>query len=215
MNKTKLCAFLLAMLLLVAIPLTGSAASLGLTTGTPIITAGSTSVEYLDDVGFGADLTNAFSLDTSVTAVDSVTFAGPADLTFTFFGFNPLDPMDLTLPYSPSGGFDIVDDGSVFLQGDAVIDVGFREDAIEIQFGNLSGTGASIFGDSILLEVLFADPLGDPNPFNALQANAYDASVTVSNVVPTPIPIPIPVLPMFLSPLIAFGWLGRKHRSRG
>lgn len=45
--------------------------------------------------------------------------------------------------------------------------MGFTEDVIELQFGNLSGSGAGSFGASVLALISFDDPLG-ANPFRTI-----------------------------------------------
>jgi len=205
-KKMTFLAALLAGALACAAPIQGFAASLGLTTGSPTLEASLASVDYLV---FDSD----GDLSTSGAAVDSSVGVSPTGFTELGFGVG----FSLTDPLSGfDGGFEVVDEDLIdplFLGGD-LIAVGYTEDVFEFQFGNLVGSAAGDFGDSVLMVVTLFDSLGD-NPFAGLSdGEFYDASIIVSSVVPSPVPIPA-ALPLFLSALVGFGWLGRKQRSKG
>jgi len=191
--------------LVCAAPIQGFAASLGLTTGSPTLEA---SLAFIDYIDFDPD----GDLSTFGAEVDSSVGVSPTGFTELSFGVG----FSLTDPTSDfTGGFDVFDDDGFgfFLSGD-LIAVGYTEDVFEFQFGNLVGSAAADFGDSVLMVVTLFDSLGD-NPFAGLvDFESYGASISVSSVVPSAVPIPA-ALPLFLSAIAGLGWLGRKQRSKG
>ena len=109
------------------------------------------------------------------------------------------------------GGFDVLDDDGEFLAGD-ILAVGFTQDVIEFQFGNLSGAGAGDFGTSVLALIAFDDPLG-PDPFRAFtDGDLLSASITISRVAAvTPVPLPAG-LPLLLTGALGLGLLRRRAK---
>ncbi|MEO9514404.1 MAG: hypothetical protein ABJH45_21575 [Paracoccaceae bacterium] len=167
-----------------------SAATLGLTTEAPSLSSSTAIIDFLD-IDPDGDLS---TFGAEVDATESVTSVG-----FTEIGFgvgyalaNPIGDF--------SGGFDIFDGNGEFLAGD-LLAVGFAEDVIEFQFGNLTGSGARDFGSSVLALIAFDDPLG-LSPFDGFfDSDSLSASITISNVVDTsPAQVPLPAgLPLILT----------------
>jgi len=122
-----------------------------------------------------------------VDGADGVAPDGDTALNFAI-GYDLADPTG-----SFFGGFGILDESGEFLRGD-VIAVGYTENVVEFQFGNLEGAAANEFGASVLMEIMFSDPLGD-NPFASFaDATLYRAAITVSDVAPIPLPAGLPLL---------------------
>ncbi len=166
-----------------------AAATLGLTTGAPSFSSSTAFIDFLDFDPDG-DL-STFGVE--VVATDGVTPVGLTEIGFGI-GYSLADPTG-----DFSGGFDIFDEDGEFLAGD-LLAVGFTEDVIEFEFGNLTGSGAGDFGASVLALIAFDDPLG-MNPFNGfLDGDSLGASITVLNVVDTSVaPVPLPAgLPLLL-----------------
>ena len=140
------------------VELTGSAsaASLGIPKGDPLVSASDASVDFLDFSPIG-DLSSFGWVASEFTGVS---FNGVAIIGFGV-SYSLADPTS-----DISGGFDIEDDDGVFLSGELYA-LGYSEDMIELQFDSLSGGGSSLFGKSILMEILFKDPLGSA-PFLGL-----------------------------------------------
>jgi len=176
-----------------------SAATLGLATQTPSLTISSAAVEYLE-FGPSGDLS---TFDPKVTSAVGVSPVGFTTLGLGV-GFSTDDPTtELT------GGFDVLDDDGFFLGGD-LIAVGFTEDVIELQFGNLDGSAANLFGSSVLALIAFEDPLG-ANPFAALlDGDSLWASISLSKVAVAPVPLPAG-LPLLLAGLAGMAMV-RKRR---
>lgn len=169
------------------------AASLGLTTSDPTMEASLAFVDYLE---FGPD-GDLSTFGAEVDSSNGISTSGITELGFGF-GFETSDPTN-----TASGGFDIEDANGLVLAGD-LIAIGFTEDVIEAQFGNLSGSEAELFGSSILATISFADPLG-LNPFAKMNdGDFFEATVLISNVGGTtvvPVPASLPLL------LLGFGGL--------
>ncbi len=168
-----------------------TAATLGLTTDSPRLGASDALMDYFEFSTDG-DLSSFGSLIDSAVGVSP---AGLAEISFGF-GFDLLNPT-----VGGSGGFDIFDNSGIFLAGD-LLAVGFREDLIELQFNNLTGFSASSFNASVLLEVLFDEPLG-LNPFESLSdGSTYSGQLHLSNVISA-----VPVPATFYLMLLALGLL--------
>ncbi len=183
------------------------ASTLGLTTDTPSLSASLASIDYFD---FGPDA----ELLTDLPEVDSLDGVSPNGFTTVDFvvGFSTLDPSD-TSDFAFGGFFDVSDDDGQFLVGD-LFAIGFSENVIELQFNNLSGSGAGSFGTSVLALIAFSDPLG-ANPFTSLfDGDSLAASITISNVQDVSVaPIPLPGgMPLLLAGLGGFALL--RHRRR-
>lgn len=176
------------------------AASLGLATTTPSIAADAATVEV---ILFGS-LSELFTFDAEVTSIRGFTPTGDVTLSLAI-GFDEADPLG-----TASGGFDVFDDNGEVLAGDLVA-VGFGDSALEFEFGLLSGGNAGLFGSTVLMTVLFDDPLGT-DPFGALfDGAALDASITVENVVSAVVPAPLS-LPLLATALA--GLVGARRFSR-
>ncbi|PTX55455.1 putative secreted protein [Litoreibacter ponti] len=180
-----------------------SAATLGLTTGDPELTAGIADFDYLVFETDGDLSTFGATVDEAI----GVSLNGDGFLSIAF-GFLLSDPTN-----DFSGGFDVQDDDGEFLAGD-LIAVGFTENQIELQFGGLSGSGAGNFNDTVLAFITFSDPLGT-NPFNAfVDQDFLAASVTVQNVIDPVNPIPLPAgLPLLLGGLGILAFARRARRG--
>ncbi|MCQ8129626.1 PEP-CTERM sorting domain-containing protein [Methylomonas rivi] len=182
-----------------AMPNFSSAATLGLTTSDPILGVSSTFFDYFEFAPDG-------DLSTFLADVDSA--SGISTTGFTTLdlgiGFSLADPTT-----GATGGFGIYDDTGLFLSGD-LLAVGFTENIIELQFNNLTGTGAGSFGTSILALINFDDPLG-PEPFAGLvDGSFYSSSVSVANVQdPATVPVP-PTLLLLASGLFGMGWAKKR-----
>lgn len=200
-KKTPLIAILLTSILACAFPMRGFTAPLGLTTSSPTLEVSFAFIDYFD---FGPD----GDLSTSGAEVVSAIDVFPSGFTELGFGvgFSLADPTS-----DFAGGFDVFDEAGFFLGGDLVA-VGFDTDAFEFQFGDLSGSAASDFGDSVLMAINVAS-LGN-NPFAGLvDGEFYEASITVSRVVSGTVPTPA-TLPLFLFASAGFGWIGRKRLTQ-
>ena len=176
----------------------GSAATLGLTTGDPTVTASGATVDYLEFVG--GNLSTFAAIDTT----SGISLGAFPQLSFGV-GFDLLDPTT-----GLSGGFGINDVSGQVLTGD-LIAVGFTDSVIELQFGNLMGSAVGDFGASVLATVSFSDALG-PNPFSSLvNFTRYGASITIANVQSDPIsPIPLPAgIWLLLAGIFSLGWARR------
>ncbi len=192
--KKIIYSILLTIALLFSIQLTVTAASLGLTTQSPTLGSSSVLVDYLE---FGTDGV-LLSFDSEIDSSSGVTPVG-----FTDLAFDASFPL-LTPTSGATGFFDIFDNGGQFLGdqflGGDLLAVGFTEDVIELQFGNLFGPAVGSFGSSVLALVTFDDPLG-PNPFNSfVDGDSYFASVSISNVasvVPEPNVLAILLIGLF------------------
>jgi hypothetical protein len=182
------------------------AATLGLTTEAPTLSSSSAFIDYLEFAPDG-DLSN---FGAEVDSTDGVSPNGFIEIGFGV-GFSLADPTT-----GLSGGFDIFDEDGFFLGGD-LFAVGFAEDVIELQFDNLSGSGAGLFGTSVLALIAFDNPLG-ANPLGSLvDGEFYSASVTISNVATsasTVAPIPLPAgLPLMLTGLASIVLLRRRGKA--
>jgi hypothetical protein len=183
-----------------------SAATLGLTTAPPTITAEEATVSYSESPdGTTGDLTSFLQVVTETAGLSD-------DLGFlsTTLDFLTADPMG-----TASGSF-IVDDAFLvpFLASFSLTDIGYEEDTIEVVFGDLEGPGADSFGDSVLLTMVFDDQtsLLGTNPFEDLVPGDYMATITVANIVDDTMAIPLPVsMPLLFG---AIGGLGLVSRSR-
>lgn len=167
-----------------------TAATLGLTTEAPSLSASGAVIDFFD---FGTD----GELLTNIPEVDGVDGVSPIGFTTIDFvvGFSTADPSD-TSDFAFGGFIDISDEDGQFLVGDLAA-IGFVEDVIELWFNNLSGSGAGSFGSSVLALVAFDDPLG-ADPFASLvDGDSLEASITVSNVADVA-PIPLPASMLFL-----------------
>lgn len=182
-----------------------TAATLGLTTEAPSLSASMAFIDYFD---FGLD----GELFTDIPEVDGLNGVAPNGFTTIDFvvGLSTADPTD-TSDFAFGGFLDISDEDGQFLVGD-LLAIGFEENVIELQFDNLSGSGAGAFGSSVLALIAFDDPLG-ANPFAALvDGDSLGASITVSNVADVaPIPLPASVL-LLLGGLASIGAVGARRR---
>lgn len=178
-----------------------SAATLGLTTEAPSLSSSTAEIDYLEFLSDG-------NLSTFGAEVDATNGTSPVGLTEISFavGFDVSDPTG-----DFGGGFDVFDDNGEFLAGD-ILAVGFSEDVIEFQFGNLSGSAADDFGSSVLALITFDDPLG-VDPFRALaDGDALFASISISRVAAIA-PVPLPAgLPLLLTGALGFGLLKRRAK---
>lgn len=183
---------------LVFAPVSAFAVTLGLQTGAPTLSAGAAVIDYIEFAPDG-------DLSTVAAEVDDTSGVSPDGFTTIDFGvgFSLADPTDSADP-AFAGFLDVIDDAGQFLAGD-LLAIGFTEDVIELQFDNLSGTGAGAFGTSVLVLVTFDDPLG-ANPFGDLfDGDALGASISIARVQPvTPIPLPaaLPLLGAGLGVLV-------------
>ena len=188
-----------------------SAASLNLPTTSPIIGAEGATVTYVEGSTTTADL---FSLSAAVTLSTGLGGAALTVLNLSL-NFDPTDPMTTAAAF-----FSVQDGGGTFdpfLESFTLAGLGFVEDVIEIQFGNLAGTGAGNFNGSVLMTVAFADPdnLLGSNPFADLEIGDYTADITVANVAATsPQVIPLPAaMPLLAGALLGFGGIARRRRA--
>lgn len=160
-----------------------TAATLGLTTSTPTLESSFAFVDFLD-------LSPDGELSSFGAEVDFTDGASPTGFTTIDFaiGYALADPTT-----GLSGFLDVSDEDGQFLVGD-LLAVGFTEDIIELQFGNLTGSGASLFSSSVLALIAFDDPLG-ANPFASfVDGDSYIASISISNVALIPLPAGLPLL---------------------
>lgn len=203
MKKTMASVIWLTIALVLALPGQSSiAGTLGLTTGSPVISSSFAFIDYFES-GPEGDLSTSFA---EVDFTDGVSPAGFGEIGFGI-GFSLANPS-----VGAAGGFDIFDFDGLFLAGD-LLAVGFVEDVIELQFNNLSGSVSSSFGASVLALIAFDSPLG-PNPFDSLiDGDFYTASVTISNVVTAVANVPEPSsLLLFLSALLGFSRVKRRRK---
>lgn len=167
-----------------------AAATLGLSTGLPHLVSSMAVIDYFD-------LGESGELLTFMPEVDSAQGISPAGFTTIDFivGLSTADPADRWDP-AFRGFLEVIDDEGVFLAGD-LLAIGFLQDAIELQFGNLGGSMAASFGSSVLALVVFDEPLG-ANPFAALVDGASrGASITLSRI-HTVAPVPLPASGLML-----------------
>lgn len=174
-----------------------SAATLGLTTSDPTVTASAATVDYF---GFFDG-----SLSTFAAIIDNtsgISLGASPQLSFAV-GFDLIDPTT-----GLSGGFGVTDASGQVLSGD-LIAVGFSDSVIELQFGNLIGTGVGNFGTSVLATLAFTDDLG-LNPFSSLvDLTSYNASISIANVQSGPVsPIPLPAgIWLLLAGIFSLAWV--------
>ncbi|MEP5758982.1 MAG: VPLPA-CTERM sorting domain-containing protein [Litoreibacter sp.] len=181
-----------------------SAATLGLTTEAPSLSSSAAFIDFLDFDPDG-DLS---TFGAEVDATDGLSPAGFTEISFGI-GYALSDPMG-----NFSGGFDVFDEDGEFLAGD-LLAVGFMEDVIELQFGNLNGSGSGDFGSSVLALISFDDPLG-ANPFTSFfDGDSLGASISISSVANTSVaPIPLPAgLPLLLGGLGFLGFMKRRKKN--
>lgn len=164
------------------------AATLGLLTSAPTIGAHGT-VDYLEfDTDGDLSMFGAAAYVSSLTTLD----VASAEVEFGI-GFDLADPES-----DATGGFSVFDSMGAYLTGDLVA-LGFREfiggrSIVELQFGSLSGRGASEWTDTLLMNVIF-DIAGD-DPFTSFfDGDFYDVELGIFAVVgssepPTQIPLP-------------------------
>lgn len=183
-----------------------SAATLGLTTGLPSVSASQASVDFFVNDPVAPVDGDLSTFGAVVDATNGVPVTGIAEIGFGV-SYALSDPTsDLT------GGFDVFDANGLVLGGD-LFAVGFTEDVIELQFTNLTGSAAGSFGATVLMLIAFDDPFDElgPNPFaDLVDGLFYDASLTISNVVPIPLPAGLPLL---LTGLVCTALIARR-RSR-
>ena len=180
------------------------AATLGLTTEAP---TRSSSMAFIDYLEFGTD-GDLSTFGAEVDATDGVSPVGFTEIGFGI-GFSLADPTT-----GATGGFDVFDEDGLFLAGD-VLAVGFTEDVIELQFGNLNGSGVGSFGSSVLAQIAFDDPIG-ANPFESfVDGEFYSASITISSVGDDSVaPIPLPAgLPLLLVGMGGMALLRRRSKA--
>lgn len=174
---------------------TASAASLGRSTEAPTIESSFAIVDFLNLSPDGE--LSSFGMEVDFT--DGVTPTGLTTIDFVA-GFSLADPTT-----GLSGFLDVSDENGQFLVGDLQA-IGFTEDIVELEFGNLTGAGAGSFGLSVLALIAFDDSLGS-NPFAAFNdGDALTASVSISNISAIPLPAGLPLL---LSGLIGLGFVAR------
>jgi len=184
---------------------TSSAATLGLTTEAPSLSSSTAFIDYFEFAPDG-DLSN---FGAEVDFIDGVSPVGFTEIGFGI-GYSLSDPTG-----DFNGGFDIFDEDGEFLAGD-LLAVGFTEDVIELQFGNLSGSGTGSFGSSVLALISLDDPLGT-NPFSLLvDGDSLGASISFSSVADTSVaPIPLPAgLPLLLTSLGGIALLRRRKAKK-
>jgi hypothetical protein len=199
MKMKKLRTHLLGGLFLLALATPSLAASLGLIPGQPELVVGSATVDYFE-IGPDGDLS---SFGTLVDGADGVSPTGVTELGFGF-GFDLANPI-----VGATGGFDVTDENGLFLSGELQA-VGFRDDVIELEFGALSGSAASSFDASVLMQIAFIDDWG-VNPFTKLvDGNSYSTMISIANAAPVPVPA---ALPLFLSALGFAAVFTRRRRK--
>lgn len=142
-----------------------SAAALGLVTQTPSLTAMMASIDNLDLDPDGSLSNFAAEVD----GLDGVLPAGPTEISFVA-DFALADPTNI-FTFAFGGFLDITDSGGQFLVGDLTA-IGFTNNTVELEFNNLTGSGAAAFGTSVLALVAFGGPLG-PNPFGAFVTEIF------------------------------------------
>jgi hypothetical protein len=167
----------------------------------------SSSTAFIDYLEFAPD----GDLSTFGAQVDFTDGVSPTGFTEIGFGIGFLlaDPTT-----GATGGFDIFDEDGLFLDGE-LLAVGFTEDVIGLQFGNLGGSNASSFGSSVLASIAFDDALG-ANPFDGfVDGEYYGASITTSNVADATVaPVPLPAgLPLLLTSLGGIVLLRRRRKA--
>lgn len=181
-----------------------SSATLGLLTGAPNLSASQASIDFLFDDPFVPVNGDLSAFGAEVDSTNGVSVSGIAEIGFGV-SYALSDPTtDLT------GGFDVFDANGLVLGGD-LFAVGFTEDVIELQFTNLSGSAAGSFGSSVLMVIAFEDPFDElgTNPFDDLVDGLfYDASITISTVVPIPLPAGLPLL---LTGLVCTALIARRR----
>ncbi|WP_136636741.1 VPLPA-CTERM sorting domain-containing protein [Pseudooceanicola onchidii] len=147
------------------------------------------------------------TIDFFVDATASV-FGGYADLWFdtvalgSVVGAGPVLEVgvdvqlgfDVSDPYGTLTGALFTTDGADgFLDGD-LVNVGFDTYVVELVFGNLTGSAASLFGDFALVELFFEDPyLNDPLAMLE-DGETYAVYGVVSSVAPVPLPAGLPLM---------------------
>lgn len=199
MNMKTLRTHFLGSLLLLAFAAPSLAASLGLTPGQPALNAAIVTVDYFE---FGSD-GDLSSFGALVDGADGVSPTGVTELGFGF-GFDLANPI-----VGATGGFDVSDENGLFLAGELQA-VGFRDDVIELEFGALSGSAASSFDASVLMQIAFIDDWG-VNPFTKLvDGNSYSTMISIANAAPVPVPA---ALPLFLSALGFAAVFSRRRRQ--
>ena len=176
--------------------------SLGLGTGTPLVSASSAFLDYFE---FGED----GDLSTFGAAIDEstgISQVGVSELDFGI-GFLVSDPTA-----GPTGGFSIYDENGFFLGGNLVA-IGFSNDLIELEFGNLTGAAAGDFGTTVLASVNFTQTMG-ANPFASLvDGEIYTASITIAKVVDAaPVPSPT-IFSLIVSGLLGLGMFRKVRYS--
>ena len=166
-----------------------AAASLGLMTEPPVIATSDATVTYLEFFGDG-------DLSSFAAVIDFADGTMPDGTAFLDFGIG----FELADPKMAGGGFSVFDDSGLFLGGD-ILDVGFVDDVIELQFGALTGAAAGDFGDSVLALIEFPPGFG-MDPFAALtDGTDYTTAITILKVAPIPVPGALPLLALGLGGL--------------
>lgn len=183
-----------------------AAASLDISTGLPTIGASQAELNYSVVGGVDGDVS---VFDAAVDSVDGVVLSQPAYVQLSV-SYNLADPLG-----APTGGFSVFDEFfEPVLSGD-LVQMGYRDDTIELLFGTLQDSLASSFSSQVLMTIVFDEPLNPAagtNPLTALSdLGVYDVSVTIANVVA---PIPVPAgLPLMLTSAAAFAWARRRQHS--
>lgn len=112
-------------------------------------------------------------------------------------GFDPLAPAGTEF-----GSLFSVDDDGAFLDGD-VLETGFKDDVLQVLFGNLSGTAAADFGTFAILELVFVFPFAGTDPLTTLvDGTTYDVAGTIYSATPIPLPAALPMLAAGLGGLV-------------
>ena len=198
----------LAVVACTAVSLTGAvqsagAATLCLTLGDPFLESSTASSDFLQN-GDEGDLSSFGGI---IDSSAGVTLNGVAELGY-FFAF---DPNDLG---SAAAAFDIIDESNDVLLSDNLIDVGFRDNVVELLFDGLTGAAAGLFNTTALVEIEFDGLLGS-DPFAFFEdGEAYATRIRVSNVLTDVTPIPVPAsLPLMMAAMGGIALLRRRKRA--
>lgn len=147
--------------------------------------------DYIGSSGFG-DLSMFFG-----EGLASGTSQAGGLFVSLILGFDPTAPAGTEV-----GSLFSADDDGAFLDGD-VLETGFKDDVLQVLFGNLSGTAAADFGDFAILELVFVFPFAGTDPLTTLvDGTTYDVAGTIYSATPIPLPAALPMLAAGLGGLV-------------